>query len=236
MVLRYPCLRNYGKTIFSEGSQVKIQTARLKICGITRQEDLNACCVEGVPFVGFNFSKTSKRWIDPRVAAELWANRSPGSAQAVAVLVNQGLAEISKILTLFPDLKVLQFHGRESPGDVGIAREEFRQCQIWKAVPVSEASDIKTAVSFSSSCDLILYDTKTRSGEFGGSGEKFDWGLLSQHKGKPWGVAGGIKPEDVTRARDLGAWLIDVCSGVETAPGVKDPVLIAEAVRKWRSP
>jgi phosphoribosylanthranilate isomerase len=229
-------LRNYGKTIFTEGSQVKIQTARLKICGITRQEDLNACCAEGVPFVGFNFSKVSKRWIDPRLAAELWAKRTPGPSQAVAVLVNHALVDISQILTVFPDLKVLQFHGRESPGDVGIAREEFRQCQIWKAIPVREASDMAAAVKFSSSCDLILYDTKTKTGEFGGSGEKFDWSLLAAHRGKPWGIAGGIKPEDVSAARDLGAWLIDVCSGVETSPGVKDQVLIAEAVKMWRSP
>ncbi len=215
---------------------MKIQTARLKICGITRQEDLNTCCAEGVPWVGFNFSRASKRWIDPQNAAELWARRASGPTQAVAILVNHSFAEIKKILTVFPDLKVLQFHGRESPGDVGMAREEFRQCQIWKAIGVSGASDVASATVFMSSSDLILYDTKTNSGEFGGTGEKFDWSHLGAHKGKPWGVAGGIKPDDVTKARDLGAWLIDLCSGVEVSPGVKDPGLISEAVKRWRSP
>lgn len=218
---------------------MKIQTSNLKICGITRSEDLDVCCRLGVSYVGFNFFPGSKRHISVTAAAAMWRNRPVAAVRTkpCAVVVDIGMPGLTKLISAFPELSVIQFHGREQLGDVELAREQFRQCQIWCALQISSAEDLAAAGRWTHVTDLILFDAKDPKspGELGGTGTRFDWKLLDGYKStKPYGVAGGVLAADVKLLRERGVGLIDICSGVEVSPGVKDPALLEEVVTAWR--
>ena len=109
---------------------------------------------------------------------------------------------------------------------------------VWKALPVAAAKDVGLASAYMQAADLILFDAKTPKGELpGGSGLAFDWSLLADYRGKlPWGLAGGLTPENVAEAlRITRAPLVDTSSGVESAPGVKDVDRIAAFCQAARS-
>jgi len=199
----------------------------IKICGLSTRETLDAAIAAGATHLGLNFYPPSPRHVSPETAADLCAI-AQGRAQIVGVFVDPDERDIERLLSAAP-LGAIQLHGRESPEDCARIRERFG-LPLWKALGVSSAEDIARAALYETSVDFILFDTKTPEGALpGGMGIGFDWSLLTRYRGQtPWGLAGGLDPDNVAEAiRLTGAHLVDVSSGVESAPGKKSVDLIA---------
>jgi phosphoribosylanthranilate isomerase len=208
-----------------------------KICGISTP-DAVAAAVEGkAAFVGFVFFPKSPRNVAPELAARLAAPARAAGVKAVAVVVDPTDAELDRITaTLDPDF--IQLHGKESPAR---AQEIARRTQrpLIKALAVSDASDIAAARPYEEVVDHLMFDARPPKGSDlpGGVGASFDWTLLSGRRfRRPHFLAGGLDPWNASEAVRLsGAPLVDVSSGVERGPGLKDPALISaflEAVRR----
>ena len=134
-------------------------------------------------------------------------------------------------------LDAIQLHGSETPARAAQLRSELG-LPVWKVVSVSSAADIARAEAYAGAADMILFDAKTPKGTMpGGMGLVFDWSLLAAWRGKlAWGLAGGLSPDNVAEAaRVTGAPLVDVSSGVESAPGVKDAGKIAAFCKAVRA-
>ena len=123
---------------------------------------------------------------------------------------------------------VVQFHGAETPEWLALVKQHSRALEIWKAIGVSETANLERAQRFKGAADLLLYDAPARQLP-GGTGLVFDWSLLTGFKHQmPWGLAGGLTPDNVAEAvRATAASLVDASTGVESAPGVKDVDKIA---------
>ena len=199
-----------------------------KICGLTTPETLDAALDHGAAFVGAVVFPKSPRHIEPLHAATLF-ERARGRAGIVAVTVDADDALLTEIaLILKPDM--IQLHGRETP-------ERARQVRtltgagIIRALPVSTAADLEAAADWHDVADHLMFDARPPEGSAlpGGVGHAFDWTLLAGRSGpRPWFLAGGLNPDNVAQAISLtGAPLVDVSSGVESAPGVKDASRIA---------
>jgi len=197
--------------MFSENES---QRVRIKVCGMTRIEDALLAASLGVDAVGFVFYNKSPRFIPPMKAAAI-IRALPPFVSAVGLFVNPGQDEIDDALKHCP-LDVLQLHGDETP--------EFCDAQprrVIKAVPVHEKADLKMAHAYD--CPVLL-DAKAPKGMYGGTGETFDWALLDGFEhAHPLILAGGLDMENVRRALSVRQWdALDVSSGVESMPGVKD--------------
>jgi phosphoribosylanthranilate isomerase len=206
-----------------------------KICGLSRPEDVAAALEGGAAYLGFIFFPKSPRNVTPEDAAAL-AAPARGRARIVAVTVDAedaSLQEIARILN--PDF--VQLHGAESPersAEVG----RLTGAGVIKALPVSSREDLEAAKAYAAVADRLMFDAKPPMDATmpGGLGHAFDWTLLEGAAfGRPWFLAGGLSPDNVAEAvRLTGAPAVDVSSGVERAPGIKDPILIKgflEAVR-----
>lgn len=210
-------------------------SARAKICGLTTPETLDAALTGGAAFVGAVVFPKSPRHIAPLHAATLF-ERARGKAKVVAVTVDADDALLTEIaLILRPDL--IQLHGTETPARAEQTRTLTR-AGIIKALPIRAHEDFDAAAAWEPFVDHLMFDAKPPEGSDlpGGVGARFDWTLLAGRAfRRPWFVAGGLNPGNVAQAvRISGAPLVDVSSGVESAPGVKDPARIAaflEAVR-----
>ncbi|MFM5930235.1 MAG: phosphoribosylanthranilate isomerase [Novosphingobium sp.] len=203
-------------------------TPKIKICGISTAETLDAVIAARAEYVGLNFYAPSPRAVDGKQAAML-AARSEGRIARVGVFVEPGDALLAEAIAA-GRLDAVQFHGHESPERLAQAKARFG-LPVWKAVPVAKAEDITAAAAFAGVADFILFDAKTPKGTLpGGMGLSFDWSLLAAWKNRaPWGLAGGLSPVNVAEAaRATGAGLVDTSSGVESAPGVKDVQKIAD--------
>lgn len=206
-----------------------------KICGLTTPETLDAALAGGAAFVGAVVFPKSPRHIEPLQAATLF-ERARGKAKIVAVTVDADDALLTEIaLILRPDL--IQLHGSETPARAERIRTLTR-AGIIKALPIRAHEDFAEAEAWEPFVDHLMFDAKPPEGSDlpGGVGARFDWTLLAGRAFRhPWFVAGGLGPDNVAQAiRVSGAPMVDVSSGVESAPGVKDPALIAaflEAVR-----
>lgn len=200
---------------------------RIKICGITTPQALDACIVARADYVGFVFFPPSPRNLTPSDAAEL-AARAGTRVQKVGLFVDADDLAIAEGVRA-GRLDALQLHGSESPERTAQVRARFG-LPVWKALPVSSAYDVERALLYRAAADLILFDAKTPKGALpGGMGLVFDWSLLSGYRhAANWGLAGGLNPDNVAEAvRITGAPLVDTSSGVESAPGVKDVDRIA---------
>ena len=198
-----------------------------KICGITTPEAVTAALDGGAAFLGFMFFAMSPRAIAPDAAWRL-AQPVRGQAKIVAVMVDPDDAAVDQVAQgLQPDL--IQLHGKETPARAR-AIGERAGAAIIKVLPVSDASDLASAAPFESVAELLMFDTKPpKDAERpGGLGEPFDWTLLAGRRfQRPWLLAGGLDPWNLTQAvQQSGARLLDVSSGVERGPGLKDPALI----------
>ncbi|HVR91245.1 MAG TPA: phosphoribosylanthranilate isomerase [Novosphingobium sp.] len=206
----------------------------IKICGLTTAEALDAAIAAHADFAGFNFFPPSPRNLALDQAAAL-AARSGEAIRRVGVFVDADDATLVEAVAAAM-LDALQLHGEETPARAAKLRTEFG-LPVWKVLTVASVSDVAKAATYAGAADLILFDAKTPKGALpGGMGLTFDWSLLAGWKGGAWGLAGGLTPGNVSEAiRLTGAPLVDTSSGVETAPGVKDPALIAAFCKAARS-
>lgn len=207
----------------------------IKICGITTPDALDAAIAARASHVGFNFYPPSPRYAAPVLAADL-SRQAEGRITRVGVFVDAGDAMLAEVLAA-ARLDALQFHGEESPERVAQARRAFG-LPVWKVLSVASRDDLAKAHAYAQAADFLLLDAKTPKGTLpGGMGLSFDWSLLSGWKAPlPWGLAGGLSPRNVADAlRQTGAPLVDTASGVESAPGIKDPTLIAAFCTAARS-
>jgi phosphoribosylanthranilate isomerase len=199
----------------------------IKICGISTAPALDAAIGAHVDHAGFVFYPPSPRNVTPAQAAEL-AARAAGRVSRVGLFVDADDGTIADAIAA-AGLDILQLHGHEPPERAAQVRAQFG-LPVWKALPVASAADVARADAYAGATDLVLFDAKTPKGTLpGGMGLSFDWSLVAGWKGPiPWGLAGGLSPENVAEAvRLTGTPLVDTSSGVESAPGVKDVDRIA---------
>ena len=191
-----------------------------KICGLTTAATLDAAVAGGASHVGFVFFPASPRDIAPDEAAGL-ASRLPSHVQAVGVFVDPDDQQIARAA---PFLRVIQLH-KTAPARAAAIRARFDR-EIWAAIPVRTRTDLGAVMSYQGAADRILFDAKPPEGAAlpGGLGLRFDWRLLDGFRHPlPWALSGGLDPDNVSEAIGFtGARLVDVSSGVESAPGVKD--------------
>lgn len=208
----------------------------IKICGINSSAALDAAIAARADHAGFVFFAKSPRHLSLTEAAAL-GTAAAGRIGKVGLFVNASDAAIAEAVAA-AGLNALQLHGDEPPERAAELRAAF-DLPVWKAISVAGAADIARADRYHGAADLVLFDAKTpRDAALpGGLGLAFDWSLLAAYRGAlPWGLAGGLGPDNVGEAvRLTGAPLVDVSSGVETAPGVKDFELIARFCRNARS-
>ncbi|BEV00680.1 phosphoribosylanthranilate isomerase [Novosphingobium olei] len=209
-------------------SAARMSTARIKICGVNTPAALDAAVRHRADYLGFVFFAKSPRNLALRDAAALGARLS-GRASAVGLFVDADDTTIAEAASA-ARLGAIQLHGKESPERVAALRGQLG-LPVWKAVSVSSLADIDAAARYAGAADLVLFDAKAPKGADlpGGLGLLFDWTLLAGYRAPfAWGLAGGLSPDNVAEAiRVTGAPLVDVSSGVESAPGVKDEGRIA---------
>lgn len=211
----------------------------IKICGVTKADDIDALNAHGVDMVGFNFYKNSPRYLDPLLGPQLAAKCRP-EMNRVALLVNPGDDDIDAVLAAVSP-HFIQLHGQESPERV--AEIKYRSfASLIKALPVATADDVARAQDYADLVDMFLFDAKPPKGAAentmpGGNGETFDWDTLSAYRlKKPYLLAGGLTRDNVADALTrTQAPMVDLSSGVESAPGVKDENLIAAFVAAVRA-
>ncbi|MFT3966331.1 MAG: phosphoribosylanthranilate isomerase [Sphingobium sp.] len=200
----------------------------IKICGLSTAETLEAALRHGATHIGFMHVRKSPRYLDLPALAGL-AGRTPGHIGRVGVLVDPEDALV-EALAATNALSTLQLHGKETP-ERAAALARRTGLEVWKVISVKRAEDIASAAAYTGAVDRILFDAKTPDNAAleGGMGLRFDWSLLAGYRGSlPWGLAGGLDPDNVAAAvAQTGAPLVDVSSGVESAPGVKDVDKIA---------
>jgi len=199
-----------------------------KICGLTTPDTLDAALDHGAAFVGAVIFEKSPRHLEPLHAATLF-DRARGRAKIVAVVVDPSdLLLTTLALSLRPDF--VQLHGSETPERAAEVRR-LTKAGIIKALPVRDAADLAAADAWVDMVDHMMFDAKPpKDADLpGGVGHAFDWSILAGRAfDRAWFLAGGLDPDNVTRAiRTTGAPLVDVSSGVESAPGVKEPARIA---------
>ncbi|UZW56453.1 phosphoribosylanthranilate isomerase [Sphingobium sp. JS3065] len=194
----------------------------IKICGLSTPETVGAAMRADATHLGFVHFPKSPRHIEADQLRALTAP-VPSHIHRVAVLVDP-TDEILTELTATDALTALQLHGKETPERVAIIRQRFG-LSVWKAIPVKTRADIDAARAYAGAADLLLFDAKTPDGAAlpGGMGLRFDWTLLRGVPiSVPWGLSGGLGIDNVAEAiRITGAPLVDVSSGVESAPGIK---------------
>ncbi len=201
---------------------------RVKICGLREQADVTAAAEAGAQYVGFVFFEKSPRHLS-LAAARALALEAPLGIAKVALTVNADNAALDALTEAVP-LDMLQLHGSESPARVAEVKARYG-LPVMKAIGIADASDLPEIDAYEEVSDQLLIDAKPPKGAAlpGGNGLAFDWRLLAGRKywRKPWMLAGGLTPENVLEAVTMtGARQVDVSSGVESAPGVKDAALI----------
>ncbi|MCW2393874.1 MULTISPECIES: phosphoribosylanthranilate isomerase [unclassified Sphingobium] len=204
----------------------------IKICGVKTAEAIDAAVRGGASHVGLNYFPPSPRYLAPdRVS--LIAARVPAHVKRVGVLVDPS-DDLIDTLVAAGGMEIAQLHGRETPERAAAIRQRTG-LEVWKVISVKTAGDLATGAAYAGAADFLLYDAKTPDGAAlpGGMGLRFDWRLLAGHRPPlPWGLSGGLDAENVADAiRLTGAPLVDVSSGIESAPGVKDVAKIADFCR-----
>ena len=210
--------------------------ARAKICGLTTPEAVAAALAGGAAYLGFMFFEKSPRNLSPEAAGRL-AAPARGPVKIVAVTVDPDDGELDRIMAhLQPDL--IQLHGRETPTRAA-SIAALTGAGVIKVLHVSDASDFDAARAYDGVVEHLMFEARPHkdSDRPGGLGASFDWTLAAGRRyARPWFLAGGLDPWNAAEAiTQSGAPLLDVSSGVERGPGVKDPALILaflEAVRR----
>ncbi len=202
-------------------------TIQAKICGINTAESMAAALDHGAAWVGLMFFPPSPRFV-PMDQASTLAGQADGRASRVGVFVAPDDDLLREILEQVP-LDAIQLHGKEPPARVAEIKAHFG-LPVWKAVSIAEPGDVVNARRYFETADRLLFDAKPPKGSVlpGGNAVSFDWRLLAGTEWPlPWLLSGGLHAGNVADAvRLTGAQAVDVSSGVESAPGQKDPVRI----------
>lgn len=200
---------------------------RVKICGLTTPEQVTAAARAGAAYIGLNFFPRSPRYVSPAAARELALAAPPGVAK-VALSVDADDALLDEITAQVP-LDILQLHGSETVERVAEIKARYG-LPVMKVIGVADETDLARIAEFEAVADQILVDAKPPRGADrpGGNALAFDWALIAGRDwAKPWMLAGGLVPGNVAEAiARTGARQVDVASGVESAPGVKDAALM----------
>ena len=200
----------------------------VKICGVTRMQDIAAVAAAGARYIGLNFFPRSPRYVTPEQAAEL-ARATPEGLCKVALVVDPTDAELDHLTQNVP-IDMVQHHGTEPPERVAEVKARVG-LPVMKAIGVADAEDLTALDVYARVADQLQEDTKPPKGADlpGGNGIAFDWSLIAGRRWPvPWMLAGGLNAGTVAEAiRVTGARQVDLSSAVESSPGVKDPELIA---------
>jgi phosphoribosylanthranilate isomerase len=216
----------------------------VKICGLTNESDLESAVRAGASRVGFVIVPASPRYVEPRRVRELAANvynmkYDPERWADVWIVATFSLSgslsgaphteALDGLLVGLPEAAAVQLHGKETPDDLAYLKKRFPRIAIVKAIGVSSAEDLDQLKAFDAA-DMFLLDAKPPEGadREGGHGKPFDWSILEGFDpGRPWVLSGGLTRANVAEAiRVSGAKAVDVSSGVEARPGVKDPAKV----------
>ena len=201
---------------------------RIKLCGMTGREDVQQAVALGVDYIGLIFAAHSPRKLSLEQALVLRAE-VPATTQVVALLMGNPRADIAAIIaTLRPD--ILQFHGDEDPAFCAAFGLPF-----FKAIAMGDGADPRPAMArFAAAAGLVL--DGHGAGEQGGSGQRFDWSRLPRQHATPVLLAGGLNADNVAQALAIAQpWGVDVASGIEASPGVKDAAAMQHFVAAVRA-
>lgn len=206
---------------------------RVKICGMTSAAAVAHAAREGAACVGLVFYPPSPRSLDFAAAREI-AAAAPGGVTRVALVVDAGDDFLDELVAAVP-VEMLQLHGAESPERVAAIRARTG-LKVMKVVGIREAADLESIAAYEAVADQIMVDARPPpEGGYlpGGNALRFDWRLIAGRRwAGPWMLAGGLTAANVADAvRLTGAAQVDVSSGVESAPGVKDPEKITAFIR-----
>ena len=208
---------------------------RVKICGLTKPEDMDVVARVGAAYAGLVFFARSPRALTAQQARSIAIAAPPGLAR-VGLFVDADDALFNAVLAEAP-LDMLQLHGKETPERLQALKARYG-LPVIKAVGVADADDLPMLETYGRVADMLLVDAKPPKNAVlpGGNGLTFDWRLIAGRRWPvPWMLAGGLTTENVGQAIALtGAQQVDVSSGVESAPGVKDPDLIQRFVEAAR--
>ena len=212
----------------------RLMKTKIKICGLSDEASIDAAAQAGADYIGLVHFEKSPRHVSLERAAELRAI-APSTLKVVLLLVNADPKLTGRAIDIVKP-NVVQFHGSETPDWLKIVRKNSGVL-VWKALGLRDAPTLAKSDRYVGAADRLLFDAPAKALP-GGTGTSFDWSLLADYNHRmDWGLAGGLDPDNVTDA--LGstkAPLVDVSSGVESAPGVKDVDRIAafcQAVRDY---
>ncbi len=198
---------------------------RIKICGITREQDARAAVASGANALGLVFYEKSPRHVTPEQGARI-AAAVPPFVTVVGLFVNASADEVRSVLGCVP-LHILQFHGEETPEFCA----QFGRHYL-KAVRVKPGVDLVQYAARYSSAQGLLLDAYVE-GTHGGTGASFDWGLIPRDLPLPVVLSGGLNPENVAQAvKQVRPYAVDVSSGVEAAKGIKDAAKVAAFINE----
>jgi phosphoribosylanthranilate isomerase len=204
--------------------------ASVKICGITSESDLEMAVEAGADMVGFVIVETSPRFVDFEHAQALIRRAAELGAEPW-VVATMAIPWLDRLVDETGEIGAVQLHGKESPGRVAEFARKHPLVPVIKAMGVSSKRDLADAEAFDAA-DAFLFDAKPPAGadREGGHGRTFDWSILKGfriHDHEDWTLSGGLTPENVAEAiAKSGAPAVDVSSGVEKSPGVKDPAKV----------
>jgi phosphoribosylanthranilate isomerase len=202
-------------------------TLAVKICGLSTEETVEEAVACGARMVGFVFFPKSPRAVTPRRAADL-ARLARGGTETCGLFVDESEETILRTLDV-AQLDLVQLHGAEPPEFCARLRERSGR-RVMKAIGVAGVGDVRGAARWRDAVDIILFDARPGPTLPGGNGVPFDWDLLAGRPvPEPWMLSGGLDLGNLEEAvRRTAAAAVDVSSGVESSPGIKDPALIRQ--------
>lgn len=203
---------------------------KIKVCGVTKIENINQWIDANPDWIGINFYKKSKRFVSP-MHAKVFATLN---VKKIAVFVNANLFQIQKCCRLI-NTDIVQLHGTESANFCASLRR--MGLTVIKSIGISDQKDFDITSEYKQQVDYFLFDTKTKG--FGGSGDKFNWSLLKRYRlNTPFFLSGGLDPDDVDRIKKLNHHQfvgVDINSRFEIIPGIKNATLVKTFIQSLRS-
>lgn len=207
---------------------------KIKVCGMKNPNNIEELSSLSINYMGFIFYPKSPRYIAGLKPEIL--NILSDSTKRVGVFVNEKVASLFKTIEKY-GLDAVQLHGNETPQYCEDLIETFPEITIIKALSISDIKDIEKTDEYEEVCDYFLFDTKTS--QYGGSGQKFNWEILNSYKGnKPFFLSGGISIEDIDEIKNIqhpNLYGLDLNSKFESEPGLKDLYLVKKFIKKIKN-